>query len=141
MSRLSHLRRAVWIGRRTQIRAQRTISRQEGDTVFNTGEWRAKLLVMASSFAAPNGHFGPERLGCFLTSRRERPPVSKPQKIVDLALSPAMILGRERIDASIDADVANKQLRALDEVRYLINGSSAETTFGSRHRRAPSLPR
>jgi hypothetical protein len=47
-------------------------------------------------------------LGCFLIPSRECPLVSKPQKIVDLALSPAMILGRERIDASIDADIANK---------------------------------
>jgi hypothetical protein len=75
-----------------------------------------------------------------LTPRLKRPPVSKPQKIVDLALSPATILCRERIDASIDADVANKLLRALDEVRYLINGSSAETTCGSCHRSAPALP-
>jgi hypothetical protein len=57
-----------------------------------------------------------------------------------LALSPATILGRERINAGIDADVANKKLRALDKVRYLINGSPAETTCGSCHRRAPSLP-
>jgi hypothetical protein len=41
-----------------------------------------------------------------------------------------MVLGRECVDASIDADVANKQLRALDKVRYLINGSPAETTGG-----------
>jgi hypothetical protein len=52
-----------------------------------------------------------------------------------------MILGCERIDASIDADVANKELRALDKVRYLINGSPAEATSGSCHRRAPLLPR
>jgi hypothetical protein len=51
-----------------------------------------------------------------------------------------MIFGRERIDAGIDADVANEELRALDKVRYLINGSSAETTHGNRHRRAPSPP-
>jgi hypothetical protein len=52
-----------------------------------------------------------------------------------------MILGRERINAGIDADVTNKKLRALDKVRYLTNGSPAETTCGSCHRRAPSLPR
>jgi hypothetical protein len=75
----------------------------------------------------------------FLTPGRVRLPVSKPQKIIDLALSPAMILDRERIDASIDADVANKELRALDKVRNLINGSSAETTCAGCHRRAPSL--
>jgi hypothetical protein len=74
-----------------------------------------------------------------LTPRRGRPPVSKPQKIVDLALSPAMILDCECIDASIDADVANKELRALDKVRYLINRSPAEATCGGCHRRAPSL--
>jgi hypothetical protein len=51
-----------------------------------------------------------------------------------------MILGRERINAGIDADVANKKLRALDKMRHLINGSPAETTCGSSHRRAPSLP-
>ena len=51
-----------------------------------------------------------------------------------------MILGRERIDAGIDADVANKEFRALDEVCHLINLSPAETTCGSCHRRAPSLP-
>jgi hypothetical protein len=51
-----------------------------------------------------------------------------------------MIPGRERIDASIDADVANKEIRTLDKVRYLINVSSAETTCGSCHGHAPSLP-
>jgi len=66
-------------------------------------------------------------------------PVPKSQKIIDLALSPAVILGRERIDAGIDADVANKQIRTLDKVSYLINSSPAETTRGSCHRRAPSL--
>jgi hypothetical protein len=85
-------------------------------------------------------HGGDERPDCFLIPRRERPPVPKSQKIVDLALSPAMILGRERINAGIDADVTNKKLRALDKVRYLTNGSPAETTCGSCHRRAPSLP-
>jgi hypothetical protein len=85
-------------------------------------------------------HGGDQRLECFLIPRRECPPVPKSQKIVDLALSPAMVLGRQRIDAGIDADVANKKLRALDKVRYLINGSPAETTCGSCHRRAPSLP-
>ena len=51
-----------------------------------------------------------------------------------------MILCRERIDTSIDADVANKELRSLDKVRYLINGSSAETTCGGCHHPAPALP-
>lgn len=51
-----------------------------------------------------------------------------------------MILDRERIDASIDADVANKELRALDKVRYLINRSAAEATCDGCHRRAPSPP-
>ena len=76
----------------------------------------------------------------FLASWRDCPPTSKSQKVVDLALSPAMILGRERIDASIDTDVTNQELGALDKVRYLINGSPAETTCGSCHGRAPSLP-
>ena len=75
-----------------------------------------------------------------LTPRSGCPPILKSQKIVNLALSPAMIFGRERIDAGIDADVANEELRALDKVRYLINGSSAETTHGNRHRCAPSPP-
>jgi hypothetical protein len=79
-------------------------------------------------------------LGCFLIFRRKCLSASKPQKIVDLALSPAVILGRKRIDASIDADVANQEFRALDKVRYLINGSPAKTTRGSCHRRAPTLP-
>jgi hypothetical protein len=76
---------------------------------------------------------------CLLAPRRGRPPISKPQKTVDLALSPDMILGRERIDASIDADVAYQELRALDKVRDLSSGSPAETTCGSCHRRVPSL--
>jgi len=54
-----------------------------------------------------NGQFGSEGLGFFLILWRDCPPTSKPQKVVDLALSPAMILARERIDASIDADVTN----------------------------------
>jgi hypothetical protein len=40
--------------------------------------------------------------------RCECSPVPKSQKIIDLALSPAVILGGERIDAGVDADVANK---------------------------------
>jgi hypothetical protein len=51
-----------------------------------------------------------------------------------------MILGRERIDASIDADVADQQLGTLDKVRYLINRSPTETTRANCHRRAPSPP-
>jgi hypothetical protein len=50
-----------------------------------------------------------------------------------------MILGRERIDASIDADVAYQELRALDKVRDLSSGAPTETTCGSCHRRVPSL--
>jgi hypothetical protein len=50
-----------------------------------------------------------------------------------------MILSRERIDAGIDADVTNKEIRALDKVSYLVNSSPAETTCGSYHP-APSLP-
>jgi hypothetical protein len=72
-------------------------------------------------------------LDLFLIPHRGRPPVSKPQQIVDLALSPALILGRQRIDASIDANVANQELRALDKVRDLIDGSPAETTCASCH--------
>ena len=51
-----------------------------------------------------------------------------------------MILGRKRIDAGVDADVTNKEIRTLDKVSYLINSSSAETTCGSCHHSAPSLP-
>jgi hypothetical protein len=49
-----------------------------------------------------------------------------------------MILGRERIDASIDTDVANKEIRTLDKVGYLINGSSAETAAIVALRRCPA---
>jgi hypothetical protein len=63
--------------------------------------------------------------------------VPKPQQIVDLALSPAMIPGSERIDTGINADVANEKLWTLDKVRYLINGSIAETAYSSRHRPSP----
>jgi hypothetical protein len=64
----------------------------------------------------------------YLIPRRECPAVPKSQKIINLALSPAVILGRERVDAGIDAYVANREIRALDKVRYLINGAPAETT-------------
>jgi hypothetical protein len=78
--------------------------------------------------------------GCHLILRRECLPVPKSQKIINLALSPAMILRRERIDAGIDADVTDKEFRAFDEVSYLINSSTAETTYVSRHRSGPLLP-
>ena len=78
-----------------------------------------------------------DRPSRFLIPRRECPPVPKSQKIINLALSPAVILGRERIDAGIDADVTNKEIRALDEVSYLINSSPAETTCSSCHGRSP----
>jgi hypothetical protein len=39
-----------------------------------------------------------------------------------------MILGRERIDAGIDADVTNKEIRTLDKMSYLIDSSPAEAT-------------
>jgi hypothetical protein len=51
-----------------------------------------------------------------------------------------MVLSRERIDTGIDADVTNKESRALDKVGYLTNISPAETTFVSCHRPARSLP-
>jgi hypothetical protein len=51
-----------------------------------------------------------------------------------------MILGCKRIDAGIYADVANEKLWALDEVRYLVNGSLAETACGNCHRPAPQMP-
>ena len=87
-----------------------------------------------------NGHLTLERPSCFLIPRRECLTVPKSQKIVNLALSPAMVLSRERIDTGVDADVTNKKVRALDKMGYLINISPAETTFVSWHRPAPSLP-
>jgi hypothetical protein len=48
-----------------------------------------------------------------------------------------MIPGSERIDTGINADVANEKLWTLDKVRYLINGSIAETAYSSRHRPSP----
>jgi hypothetical protein len=63
------------------------------------------------------------------------PPVPKSQKVIDLALSPACVLGCKGIDAGIDADVADKKLWALNQVRYLVFGPFAETTC--RHRRSP----
>ena len=68
---------------------------------------------------------GPRKL---LIPRRECPPVPKSQEIINLALSPTVILGRERIDAGIDADLTNREIRTLDKVSYLINSSPAETT-------------
>ena len=79
---------------------------------------------MAASFARH-----PALALTVLIPRRKCPSVPKSQKIVDLALSPAMILGRERIDAGIDTDVANKELRTLDQVRYLLNGSPAKNSM------------
>jgi hypothetical protein len=52
-------------------------------------------------------HGGDERPDCFLIPRRERPPVPKSQKIVDLALSPAMIL------------VANVSTQALTQMSQI----------------------
>ena len=60
---------------------------------------------------------------------RERPSVPKPQKIVDLTLSPAMIFSCERINAGIDADVANKEIRTLDKMGYLVIRSLAENNM------------
>jgi hypothetical protein len=93
-----------------------------------------------SLFLTQTGHLRLERPSCFLISRRRCPPVPKSQKIVNLALSPAMILSRERIDAGIDADVANKEIRTLDKVSNLVDSSPAETTCASSHYPAPSLP-
>ena len=69
-----------------------------------------------------------DRPSRFLIPRRECPPVPKSQKIINLALSPS-VLGRERIDAGIDADVTNEEIRALDKVNYLINSSPAGTNM------------
>jgi hypothetical protein len=62
------------------------------------------------------------------------------QEIVDLPLSPTLVLGRERVDAGIDTDVANEKRRALDKMRYLIHGAFAEATCRNSHRCAPSPP-
>ena len=51
-----------------------------------------------------------------------------------------MILDRECIDAGIDANIANKAIRTLDEVRYLVTGSLAETTCGICHHVLRSCP-
>jgi hypothetical protein len=99
------------------------------------------MAIGARSGTKPASDLRTDIWDCFLTRGRERPSISRPQKVVDLALSPAMILSRKRIDARIDADVAKKELRALDKVDHLINGSPPETTCGGCHRRAPSLPR
>ena len=106
-------------------------------------EPRARLLLslrrpvlLSASWASSQAFAPPD--SCFLIPRRKCPPVPKSQKIINLALSPSVILGRERIDACIDTDVANKEIRALDKVRYLINSSPAETTRGSCHHRAPA---
>jgi hypothetical protein len=65
--------------------------------------------------------------------------VPQSQEIVDLALSPTPVLGCKRIDAGIHTDVADKELRTLDKMRYLIIGAFAEATC--RHRRSPLLVR
>jgi hypothetical protein len=41
-----------------------------------------------------------------------------------------MVFGCKRIDTGIDADIADEMLWTLDQVRYLINGSPAETACG-----------
>ena len=48
-----------------------------------------------------------------------------------------MILRSERIDAGVHTDVANEKLWTLHKVRYLIEGSFAETAYGVRHRSSP----
>jgi hypothetical protein len=75
-----------------------------------------------------------------LSLRRARPPVLKPQEIVDLTLPPTVIFGCERVDAGINADVTNKKLGALDQMRHLISGSSAKATRGGSHDSAPCFP-
>jgi hypothetical protein len=62
--------------------------------------------------------------------------VPEPQKIVDLALSPAMILDREGIDTGIDANIANKEIRALDKMGHLIFTPFTEAACGICHRRS-----
>jgi hypothetical protein len=66
-----------------------------------------------------------------LIPRRERPSVSQSHQIVDLAFTPAVILDRERIDARIDADIANEEIGTLDQMCHLVFASLAETTHGA----------
>jgi hypothetical protein len=86
---------------------------------------RSRNHMLAASVALKERHML-ERSNCLLIPRCL--PVPKSQKIVNLALSPAMILIRDRLDVGIDADVTNKKFRALDKVSYLINTPPAETT-------------
>ena len=108
--------------------------------VRNSGQSRPSPFAGRYRLLTQNGHFEVSDLRRLLILRHGCQSVSKPQKIFDLTLSPTLILGRERIDTSIDADVANEELGPLDKVRYLVNGSSTETTCGSCHRRAPLPP-
>jgi hypothetical protein len=48
-----------------------------------------------------------------------------------------VVLGRHRINAGINTDVANKELGTLDQVRHLVDSSSAKAAC-VRHRYAPS---
>jgi hypothetical protein len=93
-------------------------------------------VLLSASWASSQAFVPPD--SCFLIPRRKCPPVPKPHKVVNLALSPTVILGRKRIDAGIDTNIANKEIRALDKMSYLIKSSPAEATCGSCHRRAPS---
>src|SRR5882724_872597 len=61
-----------------------------------------------------------------LVSRRECPAAPESQQIVDLALSPAVILDGEGIYAGIYANVANKEIRSLDKMGDLIFTPFAE---------------
>jgi hypothetical protein len=69
--------------------------------------------MLAASVALKERHML-ERSNCLLIPRCL--PVPKSQKIVNLALSPAMILSREGIDAGVDADVADKEIWSLHKV-------------------------
>jgi hypothetical protein len=60
-------------------------------------------------------------------------PVPEPHQVIDLPLPPTVVLDRERIDAGIDANVADEEIGALYQVCDLIRASLAEAAFRSRH--------
>src|SRR5581483_4686706 len=91
--------------------------------------------------AGERGRGGDWRQAC---SRRVRPPplargrpVPEPHRIIDLALAPAVVLDRERVDAGIHADVANEEIGTLSQVSDRVLATIAETTCTNWHRPTP----
>jgi hypothetical protein len=56
------------------------------------------------------------------------------QQIIDLALPPTRSLGGEGVDAGIHTDIADEELRTLDEMSHLILAPLAEATLRICHR-------